>query len=167
MKPVKDSLDYTGYRFYTKEKESDKWAEVKVKSVTVNEKKYLFSFKEIKCSQFRIEFSLLVKKNPLALAEINLLNSDRKYLTHLSHFITSDYALTDPANIFTVRKKNVDDFVIFYKTGNTAQELGKNKWEVYKAIRSEKFNINSKDRYCRFLVIFKNNSFDSSMMIQI
>jgi hypothetical protein len=167
LRPVKDSLDYTGYRFYTKENETDKWTELKIKSVSADSKKYLFSFKEIKCRHFRIEFSLLSKKNVLALSEINLLNSEGKYLTHLSHFTTSDYALSNPENTFRIKKKNVDDFVVFYKTGNTAQELAKNKWDVYKGIRSEKFSINSKDKYCRFLVIFKNNSFDSAMMIRL
>jgi hypothetical protein len=163
IKPAKDSMDYSGYKFYGKEKETDVWKEIKIKSIDITDRKYIFTFKEINCSHFRIEFNLMPQKGNVVFSEINVLNTSDKYFTNLSHYITNDYALSDAEMKFKTEKKNVDDFVIFYKTGNTPQEVNGAKWSVYNGIRSTQFTIKSKSKYCRFLLIFKNNSIESAM----
>ena len=163
IKPIKDTLDYSGYKFFAMEKEGGKWNELKIKAIEVSGKKYFFRFKEIACAHFRIDFNLLPLKGNVIFSEINLLNGSDKYITHFSHFITKDYPLSKEITKFETEKRKVDDFVIFYKTGKSSQELNSNKWRVYEGIRNTQFTIKSNDKYCRFLLIFKNNSADSAM----
>ena len=102
------------------------------------------------------------KKITVSIGEINLIVPESEYITHFSHFVSSDFHITDSLCMFSFAKNNVDDFVVFYKTADVKERLASAKWNVDYGIRTNTFNI-PKGKYCRFPVIFKNNSPDSAI----
>lgn len=161
--PQKDSLDFAGYLFYSRKTALDNWKAIKIKTVKNNEKKFIFNFNETEFSEFKIAFNSMNRKQAVGIGKINFTKTGRKNsLAYYSHYVTSDFTLEEKGNRFVFEKKDIDDFVIFYRTGNSATELAKAKWNIYKGIRKTNFSIDDGGKLCRFLVVFKNKTLHSA-----
>ncbi len=159
---VPELKNTTGFKIYVRSSENAEWKKIKTENIGRTDSRYIFTFDEEKIKQFKIEFYGLPKKTTISISEINLIVPRSEYVTYYSHFTSGEFPVTDSLCTFSFAKKNVDDFVVFYKTADTRERLASSKWNVDDGIRASSFNI-SKGKYCRFFVIFKNNSPDSAM----
>ncbi len=113
-----------------------------------------------------MEVELPERKSAAIISRINLCNSNAHCSTYLTHFITSDFPLKDTLTEFKFDAKDVDDFVVFYKTGVSGTALNKSKWNVYDGIRGTSYKVRTRDKFCRFIVIYKNNNIYSAMKVE-
>lgn len=167
LRTLRDSLTDKSFTFSYKENENSKWKHIKIKGTHKKNKTSFFSFKKILIKEFKVAYRNPEKGHTYALTEINLVNTEANKTTAFTHYTSADYNLTGEATRFKIEKDNISDFVIFYKTGSTAQELTKNKWEVYQGIHEKEFTIKSKDKLCKFHIIFKNDSATSKMKLPV
>ena len=150
-----------GFKIYIRGNDNDAWKKIKTENTGRIESRYIFSFPEEKIKYFKIEFYGLPARGTFSISEINLIVPRSEYITHYTHFISDEFAIADSLCPFSFAKNDVDDFVVFYKTAEVQAKLAGAKWNVDNGIKTNPFKI--KGRYCRFLVIFKNNSPNSAV----
>lgn len=167
LRTLKDSLTEKSFIFSYKENENSKWKHLKIKDNNSKNKTAYFYFNKTFIKEFKITYRKPEKGHLYALTEINLVNTQANKTTAFTHYTSSDYNLTGETTKFKVEKDNINDFVIFYKTGATAQEIAQNKWKVYEGIHDKEFTITSKAKFCKFHIIFKNDSLTSKMKLPV
>lgn len=156
MSSLTDSLNNYEMELYSRVDSSDKWKEIKIKSRMYSDRTLLQDFKQIKFSELKIAFRNLGKRKSVSITELNVSSGGGSRLSFCSHFQSEDYALDEKNKSFQLITKNVNDYVVFYKTGRTSKELQSATWKIKNGIHTPSFEIDPKEKFCRFLVIFQN-----------
>jgi len=149
-----------GFKVYIRNSSNSEWKKIRTVNTGKIDNRFVFTFPEMDFKQIKIEFYGLPSRMTVSISEINLAVPGSGYITHFSHFISNEFEITDSLCDFSFAKNNVDDFVVFYKTADTKEKLSGSKWNVDNGIRTNIFRI-PKAKFCRFLVVFKNNGLDS------
>ncbi len=163
---ISDTIDKLDIDFEYKKDSLSKFKSLKIKSTTAEGKTKLFVSKPVTACEIKITFRNMPPKKNLLLSEINFYNNSSTKTPAFSHFESQEHVLSTGKNSFTLKKENINDFVIFYKSAKNSQEMQKATWKIYNGIRKENFDITSTDSYCKFLVVFKNEPGSKAQLIK-
>ncbi len=161
---VMEDLDYSGYRFYVRPGTNGKWQEVTITTLNNSKNRYYFGFDEQEVMEYKLELGQMNRTAALGVYELSLYTSHNSGIAYYSHAETEAHELADSTETtFALKARETSDFVVFYKSGATPGNLINAKWEVNHAIRSEEFTIPAGAKYCKFLVVFRNESENSAI----
>lgn len=162
LQVVPELKSSAGFKIYVRSGEDNAWKKIKTENTGKMDNRYYFLFDETDIRQMKIEFYGTPKNLTLSISEINLIAPKSMHFTHYSHFISKEFEIIDTLCNFSFIKNDVDNVVVFYKTADVKDKLQVAKWNVDNAIRASTFRV-PRGKYCRFLVIFRNDSPDSAI----
>ncbi len=159
---LKDSAADYSILLEHKTDSASRWKEIPVRKSYYSGKEWFFQFNESEMSALRVHFRL--KKNTIVMiAEMNIQSSKKTNDAVFAHY-TSDPIQVDKKKVnFNFETRDISQFTVFYKYGNSRSELMKAKWDPMNYTRSLPFESESCGLMYQYLVVFKLESVRSGI----